>query len=251
MIEGLVSAKGTRSGIRLMLHPGPEFAVLLHAVREKLRQSNGFFSGAPVTVDTQGRQLTPGELKELAEVMVSEFGVRLAAIEQRLSAAASVPDDGGQAPQEAFGPASDPDAELAPGGAGIADEGIGAAYAWQEPVVEGGAKGDTHTTLVKRTLRSGQSIRFDGNVVVLGDANPGSEIVAAGDIIVMGSLRGMAHAGATGNRRAVVAALRLLPTQLRIADLISRAPDGKQTAPSAPEIARIKSEMVVIEEYTF
>lgn len=285
MFEGLVSAKGTRWGVRLVLHPQAEFPVILHAIREKLGQADGFFQGAPVTVDTQGRQLTPEELKDLAEVLIGEYGIRLAAIEQGLpspgqsvapqqasaSSAAGRPvpsqsrplsdmdgstDDEGAGPAiigQAFadgepGPASDPDSEPA-----SADEVIDktrvAPYAWHQ--LFGEAKGEANTLLVKRTIRSGQSIRFDGNVVVLGDANPGSEIVAAGDIIVMGSLRGMAHAGATGNRRAVVAALRLLPTQLRIADLISRAPDGKQAVPSAPEIARIKNDMVLIEDYVF
>lgn len=273
MFEGLVSAKGTRFGVRLVLSPEPEFPVILNAVREKLGQANGFFQGAPVTVDTQGRQLSPGELKELAEVLVNDNGVRLAAIEQDLPGLSSSPsalaaenrvDEGdsdlakvGQAFAEAEaegdregegGPASDPDSEPSLED-GVIDRSRVAPYAWHQLL--GDARGDANTLLIKRTIRSGQSVRFDGNVVVFGDANPGSEIVAAGDILVMGSLRGMAHAGATGNRRAVVAALRLSPTQLRIADLISRAPDGKQSVPNAPEIARIKNDMVLIEDYVF
>ena len=108
---------------------------------------------------------------------------------------------------------------------------------------------DDNTILVKRTVRSGQSIRFDGNVVVMGDVNPGSEIVAAGNIVVMGALRGVVHAGAMGNELATVAAFKLQPTQLRIANHITRAPDGDYLAPEYPEIARIKNGVVVIEVY--
>jgi septum site-determining protein MinC len=108
--------------------------------------------------------------------------------------------------------------------------------------------GGEQTMLVRRTIRSGQRVAFDGNVVVLGDLNPGGEVVAAGDILVWGALRGTAHAGARGRTDATVTALRLMPTQLRIAHLITRAPDGKVQVPKGPETARIKEEAVVVEQ---
>jgi len=79
------------------------------------------------------------------------------------------------------------------------------------------------TLYLKQTLRSGQIIRHDGNIVIIGDTNPGSELIASGDIVVMGSLRGLAHAGATGNDKSQIFALNLRPTQLRIAGFIGRA----------------------------
>jgi len=103
--------------------------------------------------------------------------------------------------------------------------------------------------LVRRTIRSGQSLHYDGNVVVLGDVNPGAEIVCSGDILVLGSLRGVAHAGAEGATGATVFAFRLEPTQLRIAHLISRAPDGQVPRPSVPEIARIVKNMIEVSIY--
>ncbi|NLZ54054.1 MAG: septum site-determining protein MinC [Thermoanaerobacteraceae bacterium] len=103
--------------------------------------------------------------------------------------------------------------------------------------------------LLKRTVRSGQKIAYRGTVVILGDANPGSEIVATGDILVMGAIRGMAHAGAEGDTSAIVAAFRLKPTQLRIADVISRSPEDKDESPSFPEVARLKDNIIVIEPY--
>ena len=99
------------------------------------------------------------------------------------------------------------------------------------------------------TIRSGQNINYKGNVVVLGDVNPGAQITAYGNIVVMGSLRGVAHAGSNGNRDAYVAAFYLDPTQLRISDIITRAPDGYYEKPKVPELARIKGDMVYIEPY--
>jgi septum site-determining protein MinC len=114
---------------------------------------------------------------------------------------------------------------------------------------EAGDMMDDNTILVQRTVRSGQSIRFDGNVVVLGDINPGGEVVATGNVVVMGNLRGVVHAGAGGNEKAAVYAFRMQPTQLRIANHITRAPDGEEPGSPVPEIARIKDGIVVIEAF--
>lgn len=108
---------------------------------------------------------------------------------------------------------------------------------------------EEQTILVQRTIRSGQRVYYPGNVVVLGDVNPGGEVVAGGNIIVMGSFRGVAHAGAMGNENAVVAALRLEPSQLRIAGYITRAPEGDFSSPQQPEIARVQDGIVIIEQY--
>ncbi|MEB3265413.1 MAG: septum site-determining protein MinC [Cyanobacteriota bacterium] len=80
-------------------------------------------------------------------------------------------------------------------------------------------------TVVQRTLRSGDQIRGLGTVLVLGDVNPGAMVSAGGHVLVWGRLRGMAHAGMHGNRRARITALQLRPLQLRIADVVARGPD--------------------------
>ena len=108
---------------------------------------------------------------------------------------------------------------------------------------------DENTILVQRTLRSGQSIRYNGNVVVLGDVNPGAEVTASGNVIVMGALRGLVHAGAGGDENAVVLAFRLRPTQLRIANHITRPPDNEEVDADLPEMARIKDGVVTIEAF--
>ncbi|MFZ5596909.1 MAG: septum site-determining protein MinC [Bacillota bacterium] len=109
--------------------------------------------------------------------------------------------------------------------------------------------GDENSILIRRTMRSGQKFYYDGNVIVMGDVNPGAEVVATGNVIVMGQLRGVVHAGAEGDESAIVIAFRLLPTQLRIANHITRPPDDEVPNITAPEIARIKNGVVTIESY--
>ncbi len=101
--------------------------------------------------------------------------------------------------------------------------------------------------LIHRTLRSGYSVQNTGHVVVIGDVNPGGEIIAGGNVVVWGRLRGMVHAGAEGNESAVVCALDLDPTQLRIADHISVTP--KRRGKSQPEVARLVDGQVVAEPW--
>jgi septum site-determining protein MinC len=104
------------------------------------------------------------------------------------------------------------------------------------------------TALIYRHLRSGQKFFTRGNVVILGDINPGAEVIAGGNILVMGALKGMAHAGALGDETSVVAAFRLSPIQLRIANHITRPPDGEKIVVNNPELARIRAGKVVIEK---
>lgn len=75
------------------------------------------------------------------------------------------------------------------------------------------------------SLRSGQTVQYPGNVIILGDVHSGSEVIAGGSIVVWGELRGIAHAGADGNRACEIRALRISAIQLRIADVIARRPD--------------------------
>lgn len=96
------------------------------------------------------------------------------------------------------------------------------------------------------TVRGGQSLQHVGNIVIAGDVNPGAELVATGDILVFGSLRGVAHAGAQGDRSARVYALRLEPTQLRIATCIAAEAGAKGTAATEPQAALLQDDRIVV-----
>jgi septum site-determining protein MinC len=112
------------------------------------------------------------------------------------------------------------------------------------------------TEVVPRTLRAGMRIEKPGNVIVLGDVNPGAELIAGGDIIVSGTLRGMAHAGVSGREGAIIYAQHIAAPQVRIAHALARAPEGSsldamRTAPPSDvaEIAKLESGQIVIEPY--
>jgi septum site-determining protein MinC len=101
------------------------------------------------------------------------------------------------------------------------------------------------STLYHRgTLRGGQALHNLGNLVVIGDVNPGAELVASGAIVVFGALRGVAHAGAQGDRTARVIALELAATQLRIATAIATGDGGDK--PRGPEHASIVGDRIVV-----
>lgn len=98
-----------------------------------------------------------------------------------------------------------------------------------------------------RTMRSGFKIAYQGHVIIFGDVNPGAEIIASGSIVVWGRLRGTAHAGAEGDQNAVVCALDLSPTQLRIASIIAVTPQDQETP--EPEVARVYQDQIIAEPW--
>lgn len=104
------------------------------------------------------------------------------------------------------------------------------------------------TKFIRKTIRGGQSISYQGNIVIIGDINSGSEIYAAGNVIVLGAIKGKVSAGTNGNTKAVIAAFLLQPEILKIADVIAMSPDDVEK-PSYPELARIKDGSIIVEPY--
>lgn len=108
------------------------------------------------------------------------------------------------------------------------------------------------TLYLKQTLRSGQTMSFDGNIVLIGDANPGSEVIAKGDITIWGVLGGIAHAGARGNELSKIRALKINAIQLRISGYYARRPDSmnipfiQRSNEFTPEEARVNNGEIAI-----
>lgn len=108
------------------------------------------------------------------------------------------------------------------------------------------------TLYIHRTLRSGQSISSEGNIVIIGDVNPGAEIIAKGDITVWGILAGIAHAGSDGNNYSKIRALKLNAIQIKIGNVFARRPDTvntpyiHRTDTYVPEEARISKNHIMI-----
>ena len=110
---------------------------------------------------------------------------------------------------------------------------------------------DPHTTLhvERRTVRSGEKIAAEGHVIVMGDVNPGAEVIAGSSIFVWGSLKGAAYAGVPDRSEAVIAALHLAPIQLRIAAYIARPPEAQSNVASTPQLARVDRNTIVVEAW--
>lgn len=102
--------------------------------------------------------------------------------------------------------------------------------------------------VLKGVIRSGQTIQEKGDILYIGDVNPGGNITSTGSIFVMGSLRGMAHAGIAGDQQAVIASSYLKPTQLRIAEQISRPPDEWEHQDAHMEFAYLNNQQMKIEK---
>ena len=104
------------------------------------------------------------------------------------------------------------------------------------------------TKFIKKTIRSGQSVDYPGNIIIIGDVNSGAEIKAGGNIIVLGSIKGQVRAGTGGNKKSIIAAFLMQPELMQISDILTLSPDDG-IKPSYPEVAKIKDGYIVVEPY--
>ncbi len=226
MNDKIVSIKGIRDGVLITLSPTEEWHTLTEALAARIDEKADFFAGARVTVDFGQRPVPKVEmlsLKALLErrnmILSAVLSESLTTIDAALALDIRTTSSGvpGHEPEESA--PIDPEEE---GTAGV---------------------------MLRRTLRSGRTIHSRGHVVVVGDVNPGAVIVATGDIIVWGRLRGTVHAGAEGDESAIVCALDMMPNQLRIAGYIVTSPQVKRRRPQ-PEVAMIRDNQIVVEAWS-
>jgi len=209
--NSLIQIKGLRDGLLVSLDDAP-WDEQLAALMSQVDSQPSFFQGARVALDVSSQILHVNDLVELRDKL-SDRGIFLWAVISE-------------------SPTTEQTSQL-----------LGLATRISKPRPEETRTfavedlGDETALFLDRTLRSGTRIVFAGHVVVLGDVNPGAEIVAEGNVIIWGRLRGMVHAGSKGDREAVICALDFSPMQLRIADEASAAMDPQTQ--SKPQIARI------------
>ncbi len=220
-VQGYIAIKGTRNGLLLTLEPETPFGELLNALSERLAEAPGFFRGAALAVDTSHRTLRVSERTQL-EDLLAHYQMSVVPWEQVVA----VQKESEIEALPSMDMSSTNDTVQVPRDPRESDD----------------------TLFLRRTVRSGQAIHHRSNVVVLGDVNPGAEIIAGGDIIVWGALRGLVHAGYPDNEHALVCSLHLAPVQLRIAHLLSRPPEGIDIQPQ-PEVAAIKQGQIVVEAW--
>jgi hypothetical protein len=145
-------------------------------------------------------------------------------------------------------PAHEPWPEGTPAPTGSQHMGPGHGVLSSASLEEGPVPGRSQT--VHRTLRSGAVARFDGDLYVFGDVNPGAHVIATGNITVLGALKGVAHAGAAGDESCFIMAFDLRPTQLRIGRKIAVPPPRPPGAPVLTEQAWVEDNQIVIAPYS-
>ncbi len=213
--------KGIREGLLIIVGPG-EWLEIQQELLEYIQQNVKFFLGARLAFDVGNRILSAAELGKLRDVLC-DLDTSLWAVLSKSAITMETAQMLGLATQ-------------------INLQKIDQMERRSDDPLAG-----ENAILVEKTIRSGMKVKSLGHVIVLGDVNPGGEIVAGGSVIVWGRCRGIVHAGADGGITAVVCALDLSPTQLRIAELIAVSP--KRKGKPQPEMAYINANQVVAESW--
>lgn len=212
MKKNSVIFKGRNGLLTIIFDEDLSFEELKKQLRLKLSESSSFFNGARSGVAFKGRTFTEDEELELLNIVKKESDLDISFV-----------DDGeGNLPARKRGA-------------------VGRLIASDSKT--------NNTTFHKGSLRSGQELRFAGSIVVIGDVNPGAEIIAEGNIIVLGSLKGLVHAGCKGMKGCFVAALGMNPMQLRIGEIITYFPEEmrKQRRRRGLEYAYVDEGQIYIE----
>jgi septum site-determining protein MinC len=230
-MAGPITIKGIREGLLVTLPDalGAWPDTLAH-LKVRLSASPAFFKGARVGLIVGARELNENDIRSARDLLLRHdvtlwalvaenaatqkaaahlgLDVKLPSREDHAGRAHVVPEQPAPAAPElaTVTPAEDPDAAM----------------------------------MVRRTLRSGVRLHHPGSIVVIGDVHPGAEVIAGGDVVVWGKLHGTVHAGAFGDEEAVVCALDLAPTQLRIGRYITRSPDDRRRK-AQPETGRVRN----------
>jgi septum site-determining protein MinC len=215
--------KGTKDGLLISLED-QDWSIAKKNLLEQITAKQEFFIGAQLILDVGNKILRTKEMKALREVLLEQKIVLKGILSESMVTRNSA-------------------------------ESMGLITKIGKPNtidLEGMKPLDTvmageSAVFIHRTMRSGFKVAYHGHVVIVGDVNPGAEIISSGSIVVWGRLRGTVHAGAEGDETAIVCALDLSPMQLRIATKIATTPqDGQEPK---PEIARIKDNQIIAEPW--
>ena len=211
-MEQPVVIKSNKYGLTVWLDTEPDFAALKTLVAEKFAESKKFFKGAELAIAFEGRELDNSEQFELIEIIQNNSELTIVCIV-----------DNDAQTEERFKNAIDGHLE--------------------EAAVHNGQ-------FYRGTLRSGQVLESEYSLVILGDVNPGAKIISAGNVIVLGALKGTVYAGITGDVSSFVVALEMSPMQIRIGDVIARSADSaprKKASKPETKIAFVENDNIYIE----
>lgn len=207
-----VIIKCNKYGLIVILDENLPFEELIKDVEDKFKESAKFFKNAKMAMTIRGRSLTQAEEKQVVETIVDSCGLHILCI---------IDED--RKEELLFHQAVD--------------------KAMEEKDAEDG-------WFYRGTLRSGQVLESEHSIVIIGDVNPGANVTSKGNIVILGSLRGIAYAGATGDRNCFVAALVMKPIQVKIADKMARSAITKRVDDAEykldPKIAYVKEDHIYV-----
>ena len=216
----LVTVKSTGQALEFWLQERGSYAVLRQALHDKLSANAAFYAGIRQPVVFFGKHFSAAQKRELKNLLHMDFGMDdVQFVDDETEIDYNRP---------AFVSAPAPVTETEP-----------------EVQVRAARSFDADSVILSGTVRSGQRIESAGDVTVLGDVNPGAEIVARGSVLVFGKLRGLVHAGAAGDKQAVIVANHLMSSQIRLASKIAVLPAKRVI--EGTEVARIEDDKIIIE----
>ena len=263
----LVRIAGRGALVNIRIDDSAPIEVACRTLREHLGRERHLYSGGEVIVDVGKRILLHDHQERIGKVIDSESGLRIKQfwcepavlerererIDNLIELHTPISDRvNGNGRVESSAPAESDLEQMPAPEAGVEDDRQELAGA----IAADGGRPGVPADVVRGTYRAGEVHRFPGNVVVVGNVNPGAQVIAQGDILVFGKLRGLAHAGAGGDATAVILAMSSVGPQLRIADYFwdadpPRAVAGRSrtSTTDGPIIARIRNGAVHVSPY--
>lgn len=219
MNENSVIFKGIPDGIIIILDENIDFDNLKEIFLKKVNQAKSFFEDANISITFKGRELSENEEMQLLEIISNQSGLNISFLNNdeyknsiNMQNIQNIQNIQEQPKREIYSLIAN----------------------------------NNQTFYHKGSLRSGQRIDFSGSVVVIGDVNPGAQILAEGNIIVLGKLKGSAHAGCKGAEGCFISALHMKPTQLIIKESIIFFPEDLEKE-RGPEYVYIKDGEIFVE----
>lgn len=218
MANSIVALRAYRDGLHLIIRPHLSITEVEEAIQQEISRMNQPLIGASVQIDLKCPLLKEEEIAYLKSKLQETHNLTVRSI-------------------EAFDEQAPPPIAAAP-----------TTHALPQRTDTQNSRDTEPSRIIPYTIRSGQSEDFpQGSLIIYGDVNSGAEVRAGGDIVVLGALRGNAHAGINGRLSAVVIAMDLVPVQLQIGNFINRRTINQKPR-GYPEIARIGVEDVIIVE---
>lgn len=209
--DNLVYIKGGKNGVIIKMDKDASFDDIRKQVKEKIKAASKFFKDATMALSFEGRTLTDEQTDEIMTIIKENSDLNIVCLV-----------DNDKLHEQVF------------------EQAINDTYNKMSSSVGQFYKGN---------MRSGQVFESDSSLIVLGDVNPGAMVVARGNVVVLGSLKGSVHAGCGGNENCFVAALDMNPMQIRIGDVIARCADGsKPEKVKQPKLAYVENGNIYIEK---